>query len=99
MPNQPSPGWLPFEPKPLADGRPLHLLLTFAKELSTLPNVSTDERQFVLETTRKRAIADSSQCEATVRQALVASIWLLSDLVKQGWAVRVNDARVAIRRP
>lgn len=99
MPSPSGVIWLPFEPKPLADGRPLHLLLTFAKELASLSTIFAEERQFVLETARKRGIADSAQCEPGTRQALVAAIWLLNDLVKQGWVVRVSDARVAIRRP
>jgi len=32
------------------------------------------------------------------RQPLFASIWLLTDLAKQGWALRVHDAHVEIRR-
>lgn len=99
MPSTPSEVWLPFEPKPLADGRPLHLILTFARELSILPTGPSDDRQLVLDTARKRAVADSAQSDAKTRQALVAAIWLLSDLVKQGWAVRVSNARIGIRRP
>lgn len=59
----------------------------------------TDDRQFALDDARKRAVADSARCDAAARQALVASIWLLTDFVKQGWLVRVSETGVAIRRP
>jgi hypothetical protein len=99
MPNDSADLWLPFEPKALADGRPLHLLLRFALELGTLAVLSRDDRQHRLNMARKRAIADSSQCEEKSRQALVAAVWVLTDLVRQGWAVRILGARLEIRRP
>jgi hypothetical protein len=99
MPSSGSDLWLPFEPRPLADGRPLHLLLRFALELSGISGLAGGERQHRLETARKRAVADSAQCAGAARQALVAAIWLLTDLIRQGWAVRIREARLEIRRP
>src|SRR5262245_47771037 len=91
--------WLPFEPKSLRDGRALHLLIRFALELATVSGLPPSERPHRLETARKRAIVDSAQCDGVARQALVAVIWLLTDLARQGWAVRIREARLEIRRP
>jgi hypothetical protein len=99
MPSGRSELWLRFAPRPLADGRALHLLLRFTLEIADLGGLARDEREYRLEMARKRAIADSSQCDGGVRQPLVATLWVLADLVRQGWAVRVREARLEIRRP
>src|SRR5262245_14945640 len=99
MPDDRAEPWLPFEPKALANGRPLHLLLRFALELGALGGLARDDRQHHLDTARKRAVADSSQCDEKSQQALVAGILVLTDLVRQGWAVRIREARPEICRP
>src|SRR2546428_13634552 len=91
--------WLRFARRRIADGRALHLLLRFALEFADVDGLARDEREHRLETARKRAIADSSQCDGGARQAILATIWILADLVRQGWAVRVREARLEIRPP
>lgn len=98
MPDLSSAGWLRFEPKALAAGRALHLLLKFTQEVCEALRQPSDEREFLLDAARKRAIADGAACEAQSRQPLFASIWLLTDLAKQGWVLRVNDTHVEISR-
>lgn len=98
MPDSSSAGWLRFEPEALASGRPLHLLLKFAQEVREAFGQPADERELLLDAARKRAIADGAACESGSRQPLFTSIWLLADLVKQGWTVRVHDAHVEMCR-
>jgi hypothetical protein len=99
MRSEDSEVWIPFEPKPIADGRPLDLLLRLAGELGSFRDPPADERHQRVDNARMRAIADGTQCDGAVRQALVAAVWLLTDFVRQGWAVRIRERRVEICRP
>jgi hypothetical protein len=98
MPEPSAPEWLPFEPAGLNAGRAFNVLRSFVQNMHEAHGRPADEREFLLNAARKRAFAEGAACEAESRQPLYTSVWLLTDLVRQGWDVRVRDACVELCR-
>jgi hypothetical protein len=92
--------WSPFEPVFPKVGNGPSVFADFARELATLQDLPKDrERNITIESRRRRALRERASCAADSRQVYVAAIHVLSDLVKQGWNIRISGARIEISRP
>lgn len=91
---------LPFEPSLGTSEAATRILAEAALLAAELVKVDTNRnQQEEVEKRRTDAIRQCQSCRGQARQALLASVHVLFDLVKQGWTVKVNAGKVTITRP
>ena len=72
--------------------------MSAALRLSDLCNFPSSQRAFAVERLRQKEMAKLGP-KHSHDQRLVAAMHILMDLTKQGWPVRVSDAKVEVARP
>ena len=87
--------WLAFEPTFDGTTRARSFLRSFAAAMLS----SAREHSDWVERLRIVALQNRTKCEAANRQTFVAAVCILSDLVKQGWAVKRTHTGVKVARP
>jgi len=96
MTNVPDNPWTPLEP-PLRSEASRDAFVAHARALA---KVRRDEHaEEVLEKVRSKFVAEVTASRRADRQGLLAAGLVISDLVTQGWALRVRGERVEIRPP
>jgi hypothetical protein len=90
--------WIDLTPNRLAQGGTLEVLLRFATDLSAIVN-NEDELEIYLEIARRRCLQHVEEFSPKWRLALIAAVNLFTDLVAQGWSLRVRERAIYGRRP
>lgn len=91
--------WLPFTPNLPERGQASKLLREFAAAFGVLAQTETgQDRNVAAERLRRCGLQAAAGCKGPERQFLIAAIHVLTDLVKQGWRVRVGRTSIKIAR-
>jgi hypothetical protein len=90
--------WFSFEPSLEEGSRARGFLLSFAASLAARPADSSANPNDV-EKLRRAALLNRTKCESIARQGFVASVHILTDLVRQGWSVKRTRTGVKIAKP
>lgn len=91
--------WAPFDPEFPETCNGLSVLTELAADLAGIEQETKGrDRNTLIESCRRRAIAAKSKCDAPGRQVYLAAVHVLADLVKLGWAIRVTGPQIEISR-
>jgi hypothetical protein len=92
--------WLPFSPTFREGGAAHQSLLRYAATLACVGSTKSEEDRIeAAERLRRRELRSATDSKIAEAQPLVAAVHVLTDLVKQGWSLRVVGATIEVARP